>query len=80
MRRKIGLPCGRFLAKGGGIQADIASKGGSTAARRPGDTRWAWGKGVYSAKRGDEETVVQLKGTGHWRNTYVNPADDPRIR
>jgi hypothetical protein len=26
----------------------------------------------------EEETVVQLNGTGSWGITYVNPADDPR--
>ena len=27
-----------------------------------------------------EETVVQLHGTGPWGVTYVNPADDPRSK
>ncbi|MBI4790840.1 MAG: cupin domain-containing protein [Chloroflexi bacterium] len=26
----------------------------------------------------NEETIVQLNGTGPWGITYVNPADDPR--
>ena len=27
-----------------------------------------------------EETVIQLHGTGPWGITYVNPADDPRAK
>jgi len=27
-----------------------------------------------------EETVVQLHGTGPWGVTYLNPADDPRSK
>ncbi|MFU8817871.1 MAG: cupin domain-containing protein, partial [Pseudomonadales bacterium] len=27
---------------------------------------------------GDEETVIQLHGTGPWAIEYVNPEDDPR--
>lgn len=30
----------------------------------------------FAESRG--ETIVQLHGTGPWRITYVNPADDPR--
>ena len=27
-----------------------------------------------------EETVIQLHGTGPWGITYLNPADDPRAK
>lgn len=42
---------------------------GAIAIMQPGTTHFAWT---------DQETVVQLNGTGPWSVNYVNPADDPR--
>lgn len=42
---------------------------GSFFAFQPGMQHYAWA---------DEETVVQINGTGPWGITYVNPAEDPR--
>ncbi len=42
---------------------------GTFAALAPGMRHFARAKGP---------TVIQLHGTGPWRLTYVNPADDPR--
>ncbi len=42
---------------------------GAVAIMQPGTTHFAWT---------DQETVVQLNGTGPWMIEYVNPADDPR--
>lgn len=45
------------------------ARAGSLAIIEPGTNHFAWT---------DQETVVQLNGTGPWTITYVNPADDPR--
>jgi quercetin dioxygenase-like cupin family protein len=42
---------------------------GSVAIMQPGTRHFAWT---------NEETIVQLNGTGPWAINYVNPADDPR--
>lgn len=42
---------------------------GSVAIMQPKTQHFVWT---------NEETVVQLNGTGPWGITYVNPADDPR--
>ena len=42
---------------------------GSVSIMQPGTHHFAWF---------DEETVLQLHGTGPWTVTYVNPADDPK--
>lgn len=42
---------------------------GSMMILQPGNHHFAWTQ---------EETTVQLHGTGPWGITYVNPADDPR--
>lgn len=42
---------------------------GTFAALQPETRHFAQAKGT---------TIVQLNGTGPWRLTYVNPADDPR--
>lgn len=46
----------------------------------PAGTFGYWGEGMrhYGWARG--ETVLQLHGVGPWSITYVNPADDPRIK
>ncbi len=44
---------------------------GSFAIMQPGTRHFAWT---------DEETVVQVHGTGPWAIHYVNPEDDPRKR
>lgn len=41
----------------------------SVAIMQPGTNHFAWT---------NEETIVQLNGTGPWGITYVNAADDPR--
>lgn len=47
-------------------------------AYQPGDTLIIpVGMSMYGASR-EQETVLQLHGTGPWGITYVNPADDPR--
>ncbi|EJM18452.1 hypothetical protein PMI21_02024 [Pseudomonas sp. GM18] len=47
-------------------------------AYRPGDTLIIpVGMSMYGASR-EQETVLQLHGTGPWGITYLNPADDPR--
>ncbi|MDR8363214.1 cupin domain-containing protein [Pseudomonas sp. JL3] len=49
-----------------------------TKAYQPGDTLIIpVGMSMYGASR-EQETVLQLHGTGPWGITYVNPADDPR--
>jgi len=42
---------------------------GSVAIMQSGTTHFAWT---------DQETELQLHGTGPWAVNYVNPADDPR--
>jgi quercetin dioxygenase-like cupin family protein len=47
-------------------------------AYQPGDTLIIpVGMPMYGASR-EQETVLQLHGTGPWGITYLNPADDPR--
>lgn len=47
-------------------------------AYQPGDTLIIpTGVSMYAASR-DQETVLQLHGTGPWGINYHNPADDPR--
>lgn len=47
-------------------------------AYQPGDTLIIpTGISMYAASR-DQETVLQLHGTGPWGITYRNPKDDPR--
>jgi hypothetical protein len=47
-------------------------------AYHPGDTLIIpVGMSMYGASR-EQETVLQLHGTGPWGITYLNPADDPR--
>lgn len=46
-----------------------ALSAGSLAIMQPGTPHYAWT---------DQETVVQLNGTGPWTITYVNPTDHPR--
>jgi quercetin dioxygenase-like cupin family protein len=43
---------------------------GSFAVMPPGDPMFGY--------TGDEETIIQLHGTGPWAIQYVNPEDDPR--
>jgi hypothetical protein len=42
---------------------------GTLAVLQPDTRHFAQAKG---------KTIVQLNGTGPWKLTYVNPADDPR--
>jgi quercetin dioxygenase-like cupin family protein len=44
----------------------------------PPGTFAALAPGVRHFAFADGRTVIQLHGTGPWRLTYVNPADDPR--
>jgi quercetin dioxygenase-like cupin family protein len=50
-------------------QKTTALEPGSVIIMPPGTNHFVWT---------EEETVVQLNGTGPWDITYVNPADDPR--
>lgn len=50
-------------------QQTMALSAGSLAIMQPGTNHFAWT---------NEETIVQLNGTGPWGVTYVNAADDPR--
>lgn len=46
----------------------------------PAGTFLYWSPGMEHFAMAEEETVIQLHGTGPWSLTYVNPADDPRNR
>ena len=48
-----------------------ALSAGSVAIMQPKTHHFAWTK---------EETIVQVHGVGPWAITYVNPADDPRMK
>lgn len=50
-------------------QQTTALPSGSVAIMQPGTNHFAWT---------NEETIVQLNGTGPWGIKYVNAADDPR--
>jgi quercetin dioxygenase-like cupin family protein len=52
----------------------------SAMTRLPTGTFAALEPGVRHFAESEGETVIQLHGTGPWRLTYVNPADDPRQR
>jgi hypothetical protein len=39
-----------------------------------------WPAGMHHYGWFDGETVLQLHGQGPWTVTYVNPADDPRLK
>ena len=49
----------------------VALPAGSFGMLPPGMQHYARARGV---------TVIQLHGTGPWSLTYVNPADDPRVK
>lgn len=50
-------------------QQTTALSAGSLAIMQPGTNHFAWT---------NQETIVQLNGTGPWGIKYVNAADDPR--
>jgi quercetin dioxygenase-like cupin family protein len=65
---------GTFLVgMGAAIDASkfVALPAGSFGMLPPGMQHYARARGA---------TVIQLHGTGPWRLTYVNPADDPRAK
>jgi len=53
------------------VQKSMPLTAGSMMILQPKTPHFAWTQ---------EETVVQLHGTGPWGVTYVNPADDPRAK
>jgi quercetin dioxygenase-like cupin family protein len=69
---RVTVLSGTFIV-GMGDKADRsqarALPAGSVTIMPPGMAHYVWT---------DQETVVQLNGTGPWSVTYVNPADDPR--
>ena len=69
---RVTVLSGTFIV-GMGDKADRsqarAMTAGSVTIMPPGMTHYVWT---------DQETIVQLNGTGPWSINYVNSADDPR--